>query len=188
MTAVKNNGILKRLGALVMALGLTCALAVSASAAAAEENIPLTMVSSEEAFASPYLTVDAAVPHSLDFFETEGFVVTVDDETNEATITMPLKNPANITVTIGNNSFTQSGEIVSAVCTDSDYAVTLSEDHKTLTVVCDADLTMDYVDEDGETVYGSFAPVITFSVSLSGSSVQHSAVDATLHMMGSVAD
>lgn len=32
MTYTKSNGILKRLGALVMALGLTCALAVSANA------------------------------------------------------------------------------------------------------------------------------------------------------------
>ena len=37
MTYTKSNGILKRLGALVMALGLTCALAVSASAATSDD-------------------------------------------------------------------------------------------------------------------------------------------------------
>lgn len=186
MTATKNNSIFKKLGALAMAMCLTCALAVSASAAAADDNYPLNTVG-DGTEAAPYLTVDAAVPHTLDFFETDGFGVVVDDN-NQATITMPLKNPANITVTVGGNSFTQSGEIVGATCTDSNYEVVLSDDHSTLTVICDADLTMDYVDADGATVYGSFAPVITFTVDLGTSSVQHRAVPATLHMMGSVVD
>lgn len=42
MTYTKSNGILKRLGALVMALGLTCALAVSANAATVVDETTTT--------------------------------------------------------------------------------------------------------------------------------------------------
>lgn len=180
MTAVKNNGILKRMGALVMALGLTCALAVSASATETPAgNAPLEA----GVMYTPYLTVDAAVPHTLDFFVEDEMQV-YDDENGNLVVDLPLAMPATITVTVGGNSFTQTGEIATATCADPNYDVSLSEDGTVLTVVChEDDMTVDYQSDDG-TVYGTFAPVITFTVDLGNESVQHRAVPATLHLMG----
>ena len=165
MTAVKNNGILKRLGALVMALGLTCALAISASAMSAGEY-------------TPSLHVDASVPHTLDFFDGNAEVTTenVVDEFDEVigvidTVTMQLNNPATITVSLPFGDQTVTGKITSAEATEATkeagYTVELSADGKTLTVT-----HSHKADED------NFAPVITFNVQNDYGT--HNAVDATL--------
>lgn len=170
MTYTKSNGILKRLGALVMALGLTCALAVSANAL---EN---------GGEYKPSLSVEAAVPHTLNFFDGNATVETIteqDPDTLEEVevdvVTMQLKNPAEIVVTPfeGGPSFTATGEIASAVATgdtvEAGYTVELSEDGSTLTVTCPHEITAD-----------TFAPVITFTVDTGAT--DHRAVDATLHL------
>lgn len=172
MTATKNNSIFKKLGALAMAMCLTCALAVSASALDVGTNVY-----------TPSLSVDASVPHTLDFFDGNASVTTektgYDPETDEDiytdTVTMNLKNPATIIVTPfeGGPSFTATGTISSAVATAetlaAGYTVDLSEDGSTLTVTCPHELTT-----------ATFAPVITFQVNTSATS--HRAVDATLHL------
>lgn len=159
MTAVKNNGILKRLGALVMALGLTCALAVSASAL--EPDVQYT----------PSLSVDAAVPHTLNFFVDDLATVTTDYETD--TVVMELQNPAEIVVTVGGYDITATGTITSATATAETvaegYTVDLSDDGKFLTVTCPSDISAD-----------EFAPVITFTVQTDATN--HRAVDATLYL------
>ena len=165
MTAVKNNGILKRMGALVMALGLTCALAVSASALEAGTQY------------TPSLSVEASVPHTLNFFDGNATVETIaemDPDTLEEVevdvVTMQLKNPATITVSLPFGDQTVTGEITSAEATEATeeagYTVELSADGKTLTVTCPHETTVE-----------DFAPVITFNVQNDYGS--HNAVDAT---------
>lgn len=170
MTATKNNSIFKKLGALAMAMCLTCALAVSASALDAGTQY------------TPSLSVDAAVPHTLNIFDGNATVNTItetDPDTFEEVeidvITIDLLNPAEIVVTPfeGGPSFTATGTISSAVATEetvaAGYTVDLSEDGSALTVTCPHEFTT-----------ATFAPVITFQVNTSATS--HRAVDATLHL------
>lgn len=156
MIATKNNSIFKKLGALVMAMCLTCALAVSASAVA-----PGTY--------TPSLTVDASVPHTLNFFVDDLAIVESDGDTD--TVTMELKNPAEIIVTVGGNAFTATGSITSATATAETlaegYTVDLSDDGMYLTVTCPSTISAD-----------EFAPVITFTVQTDATN--HRAVAATL--------
>lgn len=159
MTYAKSNGIFKKLGALVMALGLTCALAVSASALDVYAQY------------TPSLSVDAPVPHTLNFFVEGGTTVTSDGDTD--TVVMELENPAEIVVTVGGHDITATGSITSATATaeteDEGYTVDLSDDGKYLTVTCPSDISAE-----------EFAPVITFTVDTGAT--DHRAVDATLHL------
>lgn len=162
MTAVKNNGILKRLGALVMALGLTCALAVSASAVEAE-SLPAG------AEFTPVLTVDASVPHDLDFFVDD--IATVQDDGK--TVIATLKDPATVTVTLPTGvSYSATGSISSASPSDATAGYDIYLDGDDLVVVA----------PEGTTVE-TFAPVIRFTVNIistGGEVTQHQVVDATL--------
>lgn len=170
MTYTKSNGILKRLGALVMALGLTCALAVSASAVDVGAYDAVLSVASE-------------TKHDLDFFASQAVVT---EEDGLSVMTVELKDPATVIVQPTGMPFPieASGSITDAVLSenydgDVDYEVVLDRqdtdgdgeyDYSALTVTCPSDV--DVLD---------FAPLITFTVNITqGPTVSHRPVDATL--------
>lgn len=170
MTATKNNSIFKKLGALAMAMCLTCALAVSASAVDVGNYTATLSVASE-------------TQHDLDFFAGPAVVTEVGDT---SVMTVELKDPASVTVHPDGMPFpvTATGSISGAVLSESysgdvNYSVVLNRqdtdgdgtmDYSTLTVTCPSDV--DVLD---------FAPLITFTIDItSGPTTSHRPVDATL--------
>jgi len=168
MTYTKSNGILKRLGALVMALGLTCALAVSASA-----------VSAGDYTGTAYLKADVPdyIPHELKFIEN---VVVYDDEV-DTTVVVTFQNPATVTVTPQGSpvSFDRTGTIegveLSDVEENADYDATYDAATGTLTIYCSSEISA-----------AEFAPKFDFDVAIDNGedegTTQHTAVSAWLYL------
>ena len=83
MTATKNNSIFKKLGALAMAMCLTCALAVSASAASVSEITNGTVVIYKDGSTSDESMANDAIA--------DGYTVSVNaDDSSMVDITIPL--------------------------------------------------------------------------------------------------
>lgn len=158
MTYTKSNGILKRLGALVMALGLTCALAVTASAL----EVDATYEASLEA------TV-VFPPHDLDFFASDAFVEDNGDGTQ--TVTIALLEDAKVTV-FGQ---TVTGNITGASTETEGYTAAVEDG--VLIVTCPETVTAD-----------QFAPVLDFKVELDNYGEEHEDVSAVLYLSEVVAE
>lgn len=150
---------IKKLGALAMAVVMCFALAATASAVAEGEY-------------TPSLTVDlttGAPPHSLNFFDGKATATTaVQDGSLVSVVTAPLKNPATVTVTIGDNSYESTGSITGAVAVTDGYTATVTDGNLVVT-------------GPATTAAGDFQPVIKFTIQLQGNAT-HRDVEATLHL------
>ena len=123
MTYTKSNSIFKKMGALVMALGLTCALAVSASAVSPDYDYD----------------VNLSVPglpegHNLDFFD----VATVENDGNVSTVTIPV---------VEGEVFGVTGNIVGAAISDADtyaeYTVDFDAEAECIVITCPESVSAD---------------------------------------------
>ena len=155
----KTRSSMKILACLMAVVAVLCSFAISASAM--EPGAEYT----------PELEVKSTVPHELDFFDGSATV-----SSDGKTVTIPLKNPATVTVTIGGNSYKAVGYISSAVSASEGFTASVNDGHDLLTVTSDADLDVD-----------EFTPSITFNVEVTdyeGGEVSHRAVTAVLHLLG----
>ena len=161
MTATKNNSIFKKLGALAMAMCLTCALAVSANALVPDDTY------------DAYLVVESSVPHTLDFFNNPSTVLE-----DGVTVKVPLKGTGTIVVTpYPVYSYEATGYISSAtISAESEaegYDAEIADGN--LYVTCPED-----IDES------DFAALINFTVQITdteGQVTSHREVPATLKLV-----
>ena len=82
MTTIKHNGIFKRFGALVMALGLTCALAIGASAASNSYSVTINKAGSDDiSMANDIVAGDATVTTVADGVQIDILIKPIEDYT-----------------------------------------------------------------------------------------------------------
>ena len=117
MTATKNNSIFKKLGALAMAMCLTCALAVSASAASVSEITNGTVVIYKDGSTSDESMANDAIA--------DGYTVSVNAaDSSMVDITIPLQKVYKMGFygyITDSSVFTLNGETLAFTVSDAPY-------------------------------------------------------------------